>query len=204
MSASDQPRLRIGHATVKAGDTAALHAAIAAANERERMKDLPDTLNPALIDPAKADAFAAALVRTPAIAAPLSGRILLATPMSLRIGTSSPASPASFAAPFALEVTSEHGDVVIASAKVPVDCTQARDRAAEARRRTEEAERQYQAAKGDAIMPIRLRKQALSRAWIDNASAYAACVPGDAAAKADRDAADRAMRDSTVGGGSME
>jgi hypothetical protein len=209
MSASASPtgglRLNINRSIVAAADTKAVAAAIAAANARARDPSLPDAFNPALIDPAKAEALLTALLRPPGDAvAPLAGRALELNPMALRIGTSSPTTAASFARPFTLEVASEHGDTVIARAVAPVDCDIARDRAAEARRRTEAADREYKAATGDAIMAARLRRYALSRVWLDNAGAQAECAPNDAAAAADRDAAERTMKASVVIGGSME
>lgn len=198
-------QLRIDRATIDASDKAAVNAAIAAANTKSHDPGLPDTLNPAIIDPAKADALLSALMRPPADAiAPLAGRALELNAMALRIGTSSPTTVASFAPPIKLEIASEHGDMVSARAMVPADCGIARDRAAEARQRTEEADKTYKAATGDAIMPIRLRRYALSRVWFDNASAQASCAPDDAAAKADRAAAEHMMKSAVVIGGSMQ
>jgi hypothetical protein len=209
MSASaSQPaelRLRIDRSIIRAADKAAVTSAIAAANLRARSAGLPDWFNPSLVDPAKAEALLTALSSPSGEAvAPLAGRALWLDPTALRIGTSSPTTVASFSGPIKLEVTHDHGETVSARAAVPVDCALARERAAEARRLTEQADRDYQAATGDAIMPARLRRQALSWVWFDNASAYAVCVPNDAAAATDRDAADHMAKASVVIGGSME
>lgn len=204
-SAAAGLRLRIDRSVVAAADRDAVGAAIAAANARARDPALPDAFNPAIIDPAKAEALLSALLQPSGEAlAPLGGRVLEFNAMALRIGTSSPTTAASFRRPFTLQVAGEHGETVSARAVAPVDCDVARDRAAEARRRTEAADRDYQAATGDAVMPARLRRSALSRVWFDNASAQAACAPDDPAAAADRDAADRAMKASVVVGGGMQ
>jgi hypothetical protein len=207
MSAGAVPalRLRIDRSIVAAADKAAVGAAITAANARAHSPGLPDAFNPSVIDPAKAEALLSALMQPSGEAvAPLSGRALELNAMALRIGTSSPTTVASFAPPIKLEVASEHGETVSARALVPVDCGIAKDRAAEARRRTDEADREYKAATGDAIMPVRQRRYALARVWFDNAGAQAACAPNDAAAAADRDAAERSMHASVVAGGSMQ
>jgi hypothetical protein len=86
---------------------------------------------------------------------------------------------------------------------VPVDCGLARERAQEARRRADEADAAYKSATGDAIMRARLQRSALSRVWLDNANAFAACVPNDTAAAMDRDAAEHMMKASVVIGGGM-
>lgn len=198
-------RLRIDRSIIRATDKAAVASAISAANLRARSAGLPDAVNPSLIDPAKAEALLTALTGPSSAAlAPLAGRALWLDPTALRIGTSSPTTVASFSGPITLEVTHDHGETVSARAAVPVDCDLARARAADARRLTQQADRDYQAATGDAVMPVRLRRQALSWAWFDNASAYAACAPNDKVAAEDRDAADRMAKAAVVIGGSME
>jgi hypothetical protein len=198
-------RLRIGPTVVAAADREAVSAAIAATNARAREAGLPDALNPDVIAPSKAEALLNALMRTPGeTLAAVEGRILEFNPMALRIGMSSPSTVASFASPVTLEITSDHGEMVSARAVGPVDCELARERAKEARLQTEQADREYQAAVGDAIMAARRRRYALTRVWFDNAAALAVCVPNDAAAAAERDAAERAMNASVVIGGSMQ
>ena len=59
-------RLRIDRTTVAAADKAAVGAAVEAANARVRDPNLPDAFNPAVIDPAKADALLTALTNRPA------------------------------------------------------------------------------------------------------------------------------------------
>ena len=205
MSASPGLRVNIGRTTVAAGDAAAVSAAIEAANKQAREAGVPDAFNPRVIDPAKAAALLAALVKPPAEAVTvLAGRALILNPYNLRIGTSSPTSPASFSGPVRLGIESEHGDSVMAAAIVPVDCALARERAAEAKRLTEAADREVKAASGDAVMPAQLRRQAVSRAWFDNATAHAGCAPNDAAAAAEREASGVAMRAAIVIGGSMQ
>ena len=205
MSADAGLRLNIGRATVAAADNAAVGAAIKAANEKARIQGVPDAFNPRTIDPEKAAALLKTLMAPPGTAiAPLAGRALILNALSLRIGTSSPTTAASFAQTFVLEVDSEHGGAVMARTSVPADCDLARVRAEEAKHLAEAADRDVSARTGDGVMPALLRRQAVTRAWFDNASAHAACVPHDPAAAAGRDAANKAMRAAIVIGGSME
>ncbi len=198
-------RVMIDRTIIAAADAGAVRAAIAKANATARTPGLPDSSNPAIIDPVKAEALLAALMKPSGNGlAPLKGRALDLDPMPLRIGTSSPTAAESFAHPFVLKVTSEHGHTVSATASVPVDCQLARDGAAEARRQTELADREVRTAAGGSVMALKLRRYAAAMAWLDNAAAHLACAPHDGAAIADRDAADRMMRSSAVLGGRME
>lgn len=196
-------RLRIGSETVGVASADAVAAAAAKANAARRLDGLPDVLNPDLIDPAKLTAL---LARLPDAAAPhrrvLARRALFVDPAGLRVGTSSPTTPASFAEGLALEIDDADGDPVIARAVVAVDCGLARTRAAEARAHLDGVAREVAdlEARRDvrALPPARLRRYAVARAWRDNAVAASRCAPDDAAAKADRDAAEQAARSFAV------
>jgi len=86
-----------------------------------------------------------------------------------------------------------------------VDCDGARARAAEARKRTEASEAEVKRLTYAAQSEAKRRRFLLSHVWLDNAEAVVACMPGDKAAAADRDAADKKMHASIVQtGGSME
>ncbi len=183
--------VQIGGAIVPAGDPAAVAQAIVAANAKARVDGVDDAFNPNLIDPGKAQALLAALLRDPGdLAARLGGRALDLTALHMRIGVSSPTTVASFAAA-KVELTLDHPLSYSGRAVVAVDCDGAAARVGEARRRAEAAKEK----------PARFL---LSHAWLDNAEAVLSCRPGDAAAKADRDAADRLMRASMVPTGSMQ
>ena len=207
MTAAEPPlRLQIGRNVVEAADTAALDRAIAASNASVRRADLADAFNPLIIDPAKAHAFVAALLKAPGdLPAKLAGRALDVDALHMRIGVSSPTTEASFsAAPF-IQVTIEHPDSVSARAIVPVDCDGARTRAAEARRLTEASAADVKTLRYAAQTEAKRRRFLLSHVWLDNADAVLTCAPDDKAAAADRKAAEKTMNASIVpSGGSME
>lgn len=192
MAAAQAPlAVQIGRDIVPAADAMAVDRAIAAANAAARVEGLEDSFNPNVIDPAKAHALIAALLRAPGdLPARLGGRALDLAALHMRIGTSSPTGVASFAAP-RVELTLDHPLSYSARAVVPVECEAAAARAAAARQRT-------QAAKDKKLRFL------LSHVWLDNAEAVLECRPADARAKADRDAADKTMRASIVPTGSME
>ena len=193
--------LSIGRATVAASDTAAVAAAITTANQQAAVEGVPDGFNPATIDPAKAQALLAALAKAPLAA--LAGRNLILNAYNLRIGTSSPTTPASFTGAVRLEIDSEHGASVMANVLVAPDCATAIARAAAARELTAAADAEVNAATGDAVMPARRRRQAVSRVWFDNAAAQATCQPSEATA-AERAAAEKAMKAAIVIGGAIQ
>ena len=208
MTASDAQaplRLQIGRETVAASDSAAIDRAIAAANATARVAGLQDDFNPRIIDPAKAQAFAAALLRAPGdLPAKLAGRALDMDALHMRIGVSSPTTVTSFAA-VAVELTLEHPLSYSGRAIVPVDCAGARTRAAEARRRTEASEAEVKKLRYAAQTEAKRRRFLLSHVWLDNAEAVLSCSPGDKVAAADRAAADKTMHAAIVpAGGSME
>jgi hypothetical protein len=200
--AAPAPQLRIGRTTLPASDSAGIAAAIEAWNSQSAIADVPAAFNPQTIDPAKAAALLAALAHAPDDV--LAGRTLILDATSLRIGTSSPTTPDSFAGALHLEIDSEHGPAVIARAVVPTDCDLARARAAAAKTLAAEADRKVAAATGDAAVPARRQRQAITRAWFDNAAALAGCVPNDATAQADRAEAEAAMKAAIVIGGMIQ
>ena len=207
MTAAEPPlKFQIGRSIVEAADTAGLDRAIVAANAAAHRADLADAFNPLIIDPAKAHAFAAALLKSPGdLPAKLAGRALDVDALHMRIGVSSPTTLASFAAPPFIQVTIEHPDSVSARAVVPVDCDGARARAAEARRLTEASAADIKKLRNAAQTEAKRRRFLLSHVWLDNADAVLSCTPDDKAAAADRKAADRTMNASIVpSGGSME
>ena len=212
-------QIRIGSKLYPAAATQEILAALAAENKRHAIAGLPDELNPRLVDPAKATALLAAL--TPERLAPLSKRALALGPGALRIGTSAPTTPASFARPFTLAIESEHdsGKTATARANVAVDCTLARERAATARRRVAQSQREVatltaskeaarntpqEAPTTSALYDATQLRFAVAMAWVENAEAASQCAPQDAAAKADLVEALRVRSASAVPGGSMQ
>lgn len=191
--------VQIGHHRIEAG-TPELERAVEQENGVARIAGLPDTLNPAIIDPAKARALVQAI--SPADAAALGGKALLLSPSLLRIGASSPTTPGSFAGPVAVTVVDTHGAAVSARAAAPVDCALARQQAAAARTEFAAAEqgvaRQEAAKPADnpglvALSDARSRRFAVATVWKENAAAALECAPGDAAAQQDHAAASQAV-----------
>ena len=199
-------RLRIGYAIVDAESRDDVTRAIAAANENSRIPGLIDDLNLAIIDPAKARALLDAL--TPGAAAALGARALDLNAAALQISTASPTTPSAFAAPMRLTVESEHGQSVTARAGIAVDCPLARTKAAAARARAGEADREVTAlelgSNGGALSAAKRLRYAVALTWSANAGFAASCAPADAAAAADRDAAAAAAQRWVILGGSMQ
>jgi hypothetical protein len=204
-------RLRVGHATLPATTTfGALRAAVERSNGEFRTSGLPDRLNPDVIDVDKATALVAALPaivqRSPQL---LAGRELLLSHADLRIGAADPTTADAFSHPFDLEIADVQGDTLLARATVPVVPQLARERAAEARARlAAENERiaplegRLDAAGADVaqqraileqLTPARWRRSALARVWWSNAREASQAASADAAAKADLEAARRAL-----------
>jgi hypothetical protein len=212
--------VRVGRETVAASDAAALDAAIARSNAALRIADLPDALNPAIIDPAKAHALLAALAALPADAlAPLAGRSLYLNGPDLPVRTTSPATPAGFSRLTGLAAPDVQGDTVLVGLVMPLDCALARRQADVARTAMAQAgavvallEARQQSESGadqGSVLPdlaaARTRRAAIAGAWRENAAAASACAPDDAAASADLAEAEQAAASSAVpAGGGLE
>lgn len=196
-------RVEIGRQTLDASAPEVV-AAIERQNEHQRLPGLDDALNPRVIDPAK---FAALVKAVSADAAQkLKGRALFLDPVALRIAASSPTKPADFAGKLHFKTGDKVGDAVSASVDAPYDCDLARERAAAARRRTEDATSEveaFDAKKQPAAVPRQVRYRA-ALAWRENAHAAASCAPGDAAARTEAQAAEKAATEYQILGGSMQ
>ena len=200
--------LRAGHDVVPAAQTAAVAAAVEASNRAQRIGDLPDALNPGIIDPAKATALLEALHKMPADAlAAIGNKALYLNSPGLQIGATAPTTPASFARPFRLEVVEVQGETVLARATVVVDCDVARRNVGEARARLADAEQRVKAleAKGGgdrvaliALSDARAQRFAIAKTWRQNASAVMQCGGDGAAAQADLTAAEQAVKTTIV------
>jgi hypothetical protein len=208
-------RVRIGH-SVLAPTTklSALRAAIEKSNRGLSQPGLTDTLNPDIIDVDKAMALLAALPaivrRSPQL---LAGRELYLTNAGLRIGSADPTTLDGFNRPFDLEVEDIQGDTLLARSTVPVVLQLARERAAEAkiglmaenaRIKPLEARLQAEVAANavekqrsilDELTPARQRRSALARVWWGNARELSERPGADAAAKAETEAALRAVNE---------
>lgn len=206
-------KLRAGHAQLEASARRAdLLAAIEQSNRKARLANLPDHLDPEIIDPEKALAFRAGLSRLPAqLLQPLSGRTLLLNYPDLLVGASAPTDPSTFAQPFKLEVVDVQGDVVLARTLTQVDCRLARARLAEAKARLNGAElevRQLQARLPElsgapekehatllALSTARLRRFALAQVWEQNARLCLDCPGAGPTDRQDWEAATHAVAD---------
>lgn len=182
--------LRAGDARFRVSDGAPGLAAFAkAVNDAHRIAGLPDTLNPAMIDPGKLTALVAALPRLPAATRRrLAGRELFLGAGGLGVGTAEPTRPESFLQPFDLAVDSNSAPAVVARASITPDPALAQGRAGEAQAAALEADalaaRQNRARTGpmtEAEGIVLVRRAAAARAWLVNARAWASAGGGPAA-----------------------
>ena len=211
--------VRVARVTVDAWNAEAVAAAIARANVAERREDLPDDLNPWMIDPAKATALLAALAALPSPGfSQLHGHALYLDAPDLPIMMTSPTTPASFAGLMGIEVAEFQGEIALVRLRMPLDCAIALTQLAKARTAmaaiaTEVArlEKQRSTASGDAetkalhdLSAARSRRFAIASAWHENAAAASGCAPGDARAMDEMNAAQKARSDFAVPTGSLE
>jgi hypothetical protein len=203
--------LRVGHAEINpASGRTALLAAIEQSNRKARLENLPDHLDPEIIDPRKALALLNGLSRLPRQALrPLAGRILLLNYPDLMIGASAPTRPETFDQPFKIEVADVQGNVVLARSVAKVDCALARERVAEARARLRSAQEEVEGLDSrlatvsgtpdqehDTLVSLskaRLRRFVLAQVWRQNAQAWTNCPGADNAANDDLAAAAQAV-----------
>jgi hypothetical protein len=195
-----------------------LLAAIERSNQQARLEGLPDYLNPEIIDADKAQALLSAIANSPAdTSLSLAQHTLYLNYPGLMIGSSAPTRPANFVSPLKIKIDDVQGELVLAQADVPLDCPLARDRAGDARTRFKEADGQLKelekqiAAAGRStekqrqvlaeVSLAQRRRFAIAQVWRQNAAAWASCPDTDKGAKADLDAASRALRTSVVVGG---
>lgn len=192
--------LRIGQQSVAASDSAGLAAAVTAQNDRARIEDLPDTLNPDMIDPAKASAFAAALgQQSPETVRKLRGHTLRVDNQLLGVRATEPTLAEAFAGEFKLAVDDVRGVHVLAHSEVPIDAALAKARSQEAQTRLRQAETDVKTAEaasvgGGAYGETLARRSALAVAWRINALAWAQAAPSDPQAARARSAAEQAAR----------
>jgi hypothetical protein len=203
--------VRLGHTVLAPTATiAALRAAIEQSNDRMRLPSLADELNPEMVDVDKALAVIAAV---PALVKKSPKRMsrleLNLRDAGLHAGSADPTTVASFLKPFKLEIVELKGESPEFRAKVPVVLQLARERANQAKRQlTTENVRigqleamQSSAPDGsaqrlalrDELTPALWRRSALVRVWSANAELLSEQPGADAAAKADADAAGKAL-----------
>jgi hypothetical protein len=206
-------RVRIGHTALPPTTTiGALRAVVEQSNRGFRQPGLADALNPDIIDTNKAAALVAAV---PALAQKspklLAGRELYLNHAGLRIGAADATTAASFAKPFELEVVDVQGETLLARATVPVVPQLAQERATEAKvklateqQRIGPLEAKLRAAAGvveqqrailDELTPALWRRSALARVWLANARELSDQPGADAEAKAQMEAASKAVND---------
>jgi hypothetical protein len=179
--------LRIGEQVVPLSTPAArdLREAIEAANHRNRVEGLPDTLNPSIIDADKAARFVAALPAQPAETLErLSGHELAVDWSDLGLGAADPTRADAFSAPFRLIIDDVQGRQVIAHTTVPVDPALAKSRAADAKAAFDAAQADVTAMEAVHPMPTgassaRWRRSQAAFAWRLNAAAWAKSAPQD-------------------------
>jgi hypothetical protein len=177
--------LGIGDDVIPASDSAALSSAISAHNGRARIPNVPDALNPGVIDEAKAAAFAAGLGGQSAETLhKLQGHALRIDNQDLGVRATDPTGADAFVGHFSLTVDDVQGRNVLAHSDVPVDASLAKSRAGEAQARLRAAEAEVKKAEaaheGGASYGEKLRRRAaLATAWRINARAWAKTSPKD-------------------------
>jgi hypothetical protein len=217
-----QVGVRIGHTVLPPTATfKALRAAIEQSNSRFRLAGLVDELNPDIIDVDKALALMA-FVPTFAKKAPkrFASRLLYLSNGGLRIGSADASMAAGFFGPFKLEVEEVKGELLLARSTVPVVPQLARERSTQAQSqlaaenaRIDQLEVAMQAApeaseQRRAMLNERTqalwRRSALVRSWSANAELLNRQLGAGAAAKAEVEAAEKAVKKYLlVGAGGM-
>jgi hypothetical protein len=203
--------VRLGHTVLPPTATvAALRAAVEQSNARMRLPGLADELNPEVVDVDKALAVVAAV---PALVKKSPKRMarleLNLRDAGLRASSADPTTIASFSKPFKLEIVEIKGESPEFHTTVPVVLQLARERATRAKRQlvTENARiEQLEAIRSstpdgsaqrlavrDELTPALWRRSALVRVWSANAELLREQPAADAAAKADADAAGKAL-----------
>ncbi len=204
-------RVRLGHNSLESTTTlAAFRAALEVWNTSNRVVDLPDSLNPDIIDVDKAFALIVAL---PAIAAQspqlMARHVLFLNHGPLRIGATDPTAAADFARPFKLEADDIQGETLLAKSTVPTVARLARANAVSSKARLliEHAkiitlEKRLEAASDSIaaqrailadLTPALWRRSALARVWWSNAVALSQSHGAGAESLADADAAVKAL-----------
>lgn len=207
-------KLRLVHTIVEPGTSlAAVRATIEGFNRDMRLPGLDDRLNPDIVDADKALALLAALPSLPpASLQPLAGRMLMLNADGLKLGTSAPTSPADFGRRFDLQIEDVQGETVLGRVTVPDDLGLARQRAADAKAQMPAANQQVQALQArlqaattaeqsaiqSELFTARYKRSALARAWRNHAKTVSERSGADSAAKADLDAASKALSDYLV------
>lgn len=207
--------LRAGHSEIAPGEGAASRAleAVEAANRRARLPDLPDELNPVIIDTSKVRAFLAGLPRVPeSNLEKLRGRVLYLNDPALLLGAASPAAPSAFEKGFELEAgETRAGRIAQARVRIEPDLALARERAGRAREWTSTLDTEVKnldsridrgeasGPEGGALFRARSvaqqKRYAAATVWRDLTALLAGRHPGDAALQQEaREAKEAASR----------
>lgn len=156
---------------VGAATEASLRTSLRANAEHVRLPDLPDDLNPMVLDPARVAAFIEGLVRLPdQVLKRLEGRWLSLGAEELYLSAASPVPADVIAGGFDLVFADEDGTVVQATMRVPLRQAYAQDVAARARAALAEFEAEVAAleasgANPSALMPAKWRRFAAATVW---------------------------------------
>ena len=202
MAASTEATLSLGRSVIPLSRAVAdTPAAVEAFNARRRIEGLPDTLNPALIDPAKARNFVAGLASQPQeVQQKIAGADLYLAWVPLALSAAAPTRAEAYAAPFTLVVDEVRSGHVLAHTTVAPDPALAQSRAQEAQAVLKQAEAAAAAVEKErtpadgALGTARMRRSAVADAWRLNAGAWVASAPADPAAKAALAAAEKAAK----------
>ena len=192
MAAKPQITLQAGRQSIPFPSPPADVAAMTDAyNRHRRIAGLPDDLNPAIIDPAKAAGLVAGLAKqSPAVAAKLAGNAVPLDWAPLGLGATAPTRREPFDEKFELIVDDVDVGQVGAHTSIPFDPQLARAKAVEAQAALAQAEA--------AIVPgtldtTRFRRSAIAQTWLNNAEVWAKAEPGNPAAQSSLAAANKAF-----------
>lgn len=177
--------------TVALGDKADLNTFVTAANQKARIKGLPDALNPGIIDADKLGAFVAVLGAQPeSVRTALAGHTLNVGASGLGVLSVEPTRVEAFGTGYRLTIERIVGQRVLARANVLFDAGLAKQRTADAEDAVTAANLAVLAVEGGKADPdglsaggVRWRRAQAASAWRIVANAWVSAEPADRAAK---------------------
>jgi hypothetical protein len=186
--------------TVSLAGTPDLDRFVTAANAKARIKGLDDAVNPGIIEAAKLRAMVAALPSQPEpVRTALAGHALIVGASGFGVLAVEPTKADAFGPAYRITVERLAGIHVVAQANPAMDKDLGRTRSAAGRAATTAAEEAVKSAEAGRPDPsgldlgsIRWRRSQAARGWMIAARGWHEADPGDAAAAAELEAAQKA------------
>jgi hypothetical protein len=190
-SSAPAPSLASHDVTLTLGPNADLAGFVAAANDKARIKGLPDDLNPGIIDADKLGAMVASLPAQPDdVRAALAGHTLNVGAGGLGVLAIEPTPKNAFGNAYRLTIERVVGTHVLAHADAPIDPALAKQRTEAAAKEVTAAERAMHAVEHGKPDPdglgagdVRWRRAQAASGYLLLANAWASAEPDNAAAK---------------------